>query len=63
MKSITFTVQVQADFAERVLGKTAKARQLCRHINNILLKYESGTGGAQLIGAPRRITIRNIPWD
>ena len=33
MKSITFTVQIQADFTERDLGKASKTRQLCRDIN------------------------------
>ena len=57
MKSITFTVQIQADFNERGLSKTARAKELCQQINEILAVYDETTGGAQIMSTPKVIKI------
>jgi hypothetical protein len=64
MKSITFTVQIQADFPRRSRTPKAVALKLCDDINNILAQYDGVTGGAQIIPppetsrSPRRWTTR-----
>ena len=63
MKSITFTVQIQADFNERGLSKTSKSQQLCDDINEILARYDGVTGGAQIMGTPRQIIVRTLAED
>ncbi len=58
MKSITFTVQIQADFYDRrERGKKAAAILLCDDINLILGKYEAVTGGAQIVYVPESIKV------
>lgn len=57
MKSITFTVQIQADFNERGLSKQSKARKLFHTINEILAAHDGTTGGAQIISPPRAIEV------
>ena len=42
MKSITFTVQIQADYPKGSRTKKAVALQLCHEINTILTKYDAG---------------------
>lgn len=61
MKSITFTVQIQADFNERGLSKTAKAKELCQQINEILTTYDDTTGGAQILSRPKSIKVVTTP--
>ena len=63
MKSITFTVQMQADFNERDLGKASRTRQLCRDINEILAKYDGMIGGAQIISRPKPIMVTTTAED
>ena len=63
MKSITFTVEIQADFNEADLKKTSKTRQLCRDINEILAKYDGMIGGAQIISRPKIIKVSNLTED
>ena len=63
MKSITFTVQIQADFTERDLGKASRTRQLCRDINEILARYDGMTGGAQVISRPKTIMVTTTAED
>ncbi len=63
MKSITFTVKIQADFNERDLGNTSKTRQLCRDINEILARYDAMTGGAQIISRPKTIMVTTTAED
>ena len=63
MKSITFTVQIQADYPKGSRTKKAVALQLCHEINTILTKYDGVTGGAQIIPAPRNIRINTTPND
>jgi hypothetical protein len=58
MKSITFTVQIQADYP-----KGSGSPLLCHEINTILTKYDGVTGGAQIIPAPRNIRINTTPND
>ena len=52
MKSITFTVQIQADYPKGSRTQKAVALKLCHDINNILAQYDGVTGGAQIIPAP-----------
>jgi len=63
MKSITFTVQLQADCPDRSPAKKATAIKLCQDINEILAKYDGMTGGAQIIPAPRNIRVATTPND
>jgi len=63
MKSITFTVKIQADFNERDLVKTSKTRQLCRDINEILARYDGMTRGAQIISRPKTIMVTTTAED
>ena len=63
MKAITFTVQIQADFNERGLGKTSKTRQICRQINEILAKHDGMIGGAQILSGPKNITVTTTAED
>ena len=64
MKSITFTMQIQADYPKGSRTKKAVALQLCHEINTILTKYDGVTGGAQIIlqlgisRSPRRRTTK-----
>ena len=61
MKSITFTVQIQADCPDRAAAKKATAAKLCHDINNILVDYDGVTGGAQILPAPRNIKVTTKP--
>ncbi len=63
MKSITFTVQMQADHPKGSRTPKAVALKLCHDINEILAKYDGMTGGAQIIPAPRNIRIATTPDD
>lgn len=63
MKSITFTVQIQADFNQRGLRKTPKAKELCRQINEILTTYDSMTSGARIMSRPKAIKVMGTPDD
>ena len=63
MKSITFTVQIQADFFDhKQIGKKAAAIWLCKDINQILAKYDGSTGGAQIIHEPKEIKVTK-DWE
>ena len=57
MKTITFTVQIQADCNGSGSAKKAIALRLCHDINIILTKYEGMTGGAQIIPMPKNINV------
>jgi hypothetical protein len=70
MKTITFTVQIQADIHERPGKKEKIATDLCQYINRILTKYDGMLGGAQIMPnqraskPPRRRKIRaKKPWS
>ena len=63
MKTITFNVQIQADFHDGSVGKKATAITLCRDINLILMKYDGMTGGAQLVRAPKNIKVSKTSND
>ncbi len=57
MKTIAFTVQIQADYPKGRQTKKAVALKLCDEINEILSIYDGVTGGAQIIPAPRSIKV------
>ena len=57
MKTITFTLQIQADYPKGSGTKRAVALKLCHNINNILAQYDGAIGGAQIIPAPRNIKL------
>jgi hypothetical protein len=61
MKSITFTVQIQADYPKGSRTSKAVALKLCDDINTILTSYEDETGGAQIFPPPRKIKITTTP--
>lgn len=61
MRTISFTVQIQADLPKRSRSPKAVALKLCDEINNILAKYDGVTGGAQIIPAPRNIKVTTTP--
>lgn len=63
MKSITFTVQLQADLPQGSQNRNAAALKLCQDINEILAKYDGITGGAQILPAPRNIRITTTQND
>jgi hypothetical protein len=63
MKSITFTVEIQADFNERGLGKTASAKELCNQINEILTTHYGTIAGAQIMSRPKAIKVIAMPED
>ena len=63
MKTITFTVQIQADLPQASQTPKAVALKLCHDINTILTKYDGVTGGAQIIPAPRNIKGATMPDD
>ncbi len=63
MKTITFTVQVQADYPEGSRTKKAAALQLCDEINEILTTYDGVTGGAQIMPPPRKVTLTTTPEE
>jgi hypothetical protein len=63
MKSITFTVQIQADYPQGSQTPKAVALKLCQDINEILAKFDAITGGAQIIPAPRNIRVATTPND
>jgi hypothetical protein len=46
MRTITFTVQIQADYPQDSQSPKAVALKLCDDINTILISYEGETGGA-----------------
>ena len=64
MRTITFTVDIQADCPKRSRTPKAVALKLCQDINDILTKYDGVTGGAQIIlqlgisRSPRRRTTK-----
>jgi hypothetical protein len=61
MKSITFTVQIQAGLFTRSRTEKVVALKLCHDINNILANYDGVTGEAQIISAPRNIKVTTTP--
>ena len=61
MKSITFTVQIQADYCKGSQTPRAAALRLCQDINNILAKYDGLTGGAQIIPQLSKIKLTTTP--
>jgi hypothetical protein len=61
MRSITFTVIIQADYPEDSQSPKAVALKLCDDINSILTSYEDETGGAQIFPPPRNIKITTTP--
>jgi hypothetical protein len=61
MKTITFTVQIQADCPDPSPAKKATASKPCDHINNIPAQYDGVTGGAQIIPAPSHIKVATTP--
>ena len=63
MKTITFTVQIQADIKERPGTKKKPAADLCQDINRILTNYEGMLGGAQIMPKPTNIKIDTTPED
>jgi hypothetical protein len=63
MRTITFTVQIQADYSKGSRTKKAVALKLCHDINTILTKYDGVTGGAQIIPAPTNIKGATMPDD
>jgi hypothetical protein len=63
VKTITFTVQIQADLPQASQTPTAVTRKLCDNINNILAKHDGMIGGAQIIPAPRSIKVATMPDD
>ena len=63
MKTIIFTVQIQADINERPGTKKKLATDLCQDINRILVNYEGMLGGAQIMPKPTNIKIASTPED
>ncbi len=61
MKSITFTVQIQADYPKDSRTPKAVALKLCDDLNNILAIYDGETGGAQIFPPPRNIQVTTTP--
>jgi hypothetical protein len=61
MKSITFTVQIQADYPQGSRTPKAVALKLCDDINTILTSHEDETGGAQIFPPPRDIKLTTTP--
>jgi len=61
MKTITFTVQIQADLPQGGQTKKAAALKLCEEINEILITYAGVTGGAQIMPPPREIKLTTTP--
>jgi hypothetical protein len=61
MKTITFTVQIQADINERPETKEKIATDLCYDINRTLANYEGLLGGAQIMPKPKNIKITSTP--
>jgi hypothetical protein len=62
-KTITFTVQIQADINERPGSKEKVATELCYDINRTLANYERLLGGAQMMPKPKNIKITSPPGD
>jgi hypothetical protein len=63
MKTITFTVQIQADLPRGSRTEKAVVLKLCHDINAILTTYDGVTGGAQIIPSPRNIKLDTTPED
>jgi hypothetical protein len=63
MKTITFTVEIQADYPEGRQTKKAVALKLCDEINTILTCYQGETGAAQIMSVPRKIKLTTLPED
>jgi hypothetical protein len=63
MRSITFTVQIQADLPKGSRTPKAVALKLCDDINNILAIYDGETGGAQIFPPPRNIKVTTTSDD
>ncbi len=63
MKTITFTVQIQADYPRSRQTQAAVALKLCDDINTILTSYEDETGGAQIFPPPSKIKLTTTPDD
>ena len=61
MRTITFTVQIQADYPQDSQSPKAVALKLCDDINTILISYEDETGGAQIFPPPRKIKLTVKP--
>ncbi len=57
MKTVTFTLQIQADHPKGSRTKKAAALKLCDNINNVPAQYDGVIGGAQIIPAPRNIKL------
>lgn len=63
MKTITFTVTIQADLPTDGRTKKAVALHLCHNINNILSEYDGVMNAARVIPAPTKIKVTNTPDD
>lgn len=63
LKTITFTVQIQADMNERLGTRKKLATDLCQDINRILSNYEGMLGGAQIISNAKAIKTTSTPED
>ncbi len=63
MKTIAFTVQIQADYPKGRQTKKAVALKLCDEINEILSTYDGVTGGAQIMPLPRKIKLVPTPEE
>jgi hypothetical protein len=63
MKTISFTVRIQADVNERPGAKKKLAADLCQDINRILTNFDGMLGGAQIMPKPKNIKITSTPED
>ena len=63
MRTISFTVQIQADLPQRSRAPKAVSLKLCQDINCILANYDGVTGGAQILPAPKGIKVTTTPED
>jgi hypothetical protein len=63
VRTITFTVQIQADHPKRSRTRTTVALKLCHDINNILAQYDGVTGAAQIMPTPRKNKLTTMPDD
>ena len=61
MRTITFTVQIQADYPQDGQTPKAEALKLCDDINTILTGYEDEIGGAQIFPPPRKFKLTTTP--
>ena len=53
MKTLVFTVRIEAEFYDhQQIGKNEAAHLLCQDINTVLAKYDASTGSAQIVQGP-----------